>query len=100
MMWRQTVLLFLTEQTYSLVHDSIYMLPLQVKVKLTMETAFWDCVKESLTNNPPDYTWVIKLVEEVRNELVGLVPASWKQEILDSIDTDLLSQVVFLWTSI
>ncbi|GLJ16432.1 hypothetical protein SUGI_0279530 [Cryptomeria japonica] len=65
-----------------------------VKIKSTMETAFWDCVKESLTSNPPDYAWVIKLVEEVRNELVALVPVSWKQEILDSIDTDLLSQIL------
>ncbi|KAH9318454.1 hypothetical protein KI387_020223 [Taxus chinensis] len=67
---------------------------IQVQIKSTMENAFWDCVEESLTRNPPDYAWVSKLVKEVRDGLLSLVPESWKQEILESIDVDLFSQIL------
>lgn len=66
---------------------------LQAKVRETMEKAFWDIVTESLTKEPPEHSYMIELVKEIRDELCGMVPKSWKERILDNIDLDILSQV-------
>lgn len=58
-----------------------------------MERAFWDGVVEALEKDPPDYSRVVQLVKEVRDELGALVPRSWKQELHESIDIDLFAQV-------
>ena len=42
----------------------------------------------------PDYSWVVGLVKEVRDELLSLVPKIWKQELLESIDVELFSQIL------
>ena len=58
-----------------------------------MEAAFWDSVLESMKQDEPKYEWVVQLVGEVRDEIQELAPESWKQEIVESIDPDLLAQV-------
>lgn len=67
---------------------------IKAQVKSTMEKAFWNGVEESLAQDHPDYNWVVGLVKEVRDELLSLIPESWKQELLDSIDVELLSQIL------
>eukprot|EP01018_Ginkgo_biloba_P023277 Gb_06651 [translate_table: standard] len=67
---------------------------IKARIKSAMENAFWDSVVESLTRDLPDYTWVVGLVKEVREELVALIPHSWKQELVESIDLDLFSQML------
>lgn len=67
----------------------------QDKIKEIMERAFWDGITESLKQDPPDYGQVIRLVEEVRDELCEMAPKSSKEEIFDSIDVDILHQVNF-----
>ncbi|KAH9300312.1 hypothetical protein KI387_011895, partial [Taxus chinensis] len=67
---------------------------IQDQIKSTMEKAFWDGVVEGLARNPPDYTRVVGLVKEVRDELDALVPQSWKQELHESIDVELFSQIM------
>ncbi|KFK32085.1 hypothetical protein AALP_AA6G197500 [Arabis alpina] len=67
---------------------------LQVKVKETMEKAFWDGVMESMKQSQPDFSWVLKLMKEVRDELCEIVPKDWSQEIVQTIDTDVLSQLL------
>uniref|UniRef100_A0A0C9RPB9 TSA: Wollemia nobilis Ref_Wollemi_Transcript_5787_2169 transcribed RNA sequence n=1 Tax=Wollemia nobilis TaxID=56998 RepID=A0A0C9RPB9_9CONI len=67
---------------------------IQAQIKTTMEKAFWDGVVEGLARNPPDYTRVVGLVKEVRDELDALVPQSWKQELHESIDVELFSQIL------
>lgn len=66
---------------------------MQAKVRETMEKAFWDGVMESMKENNSDFGWILKLVREVRDELSDISPQVWKQEITDSIDIDILSQV-------
>lgn len=51
-----------------------------------------DSVKQAV----PNYDRVVQLVREVRDEISELAPESWKQEIIDAIDLDILSQVVML----
>lgn len=58
-----------------------------------MEKAFWDEVMQSMKEDSPDYGRIIGLVKEVRDELSEMAPLSWKQEIHESIDIDILSQV-------
>lgn len=58
-----------------------------------MEKAFWDGVMESLENNKSDYSRIVGLVSEVKVELCELAPRLWKQEIHDSIDIEILTQV-------
>lgn len=67
---------------------------IKAQVKSTMEKAFWNGVEETLAQDHPDYSWVVGLVKEVRDELLSLIPESWKQELLESIDVELLSQIL------
>lgn len=67
---------------------------IKTKVRDTMEKAFWDGVMESLKHDNPDSSWVLKLIQEVRDELIEMAPSSWRQEIDQSIDMDILSQVL------
>lgn len=66
---------------------------MQAKIKDTMEKAFWDGIMESMKQEQPDYSWVLKLMTEVRDELCEMSPRSWRQEITDVIDIEILSQV-------
>lgn len=62
-------------------------------VRCTMEKAFWDAVLETIKQDEPDYSWVLKLLREVRDELCEISPSSWRQEITETCDIDILSQV-------
>jgi len=66
------------------------------KIIATMEKAFWDGIMESMKQDDPDYDRVVQLMTEVRDEICEIAPQSWKQEITDAIDIDVLSQVVSL----
>lgn len=67
---------------------------IKAKVRETMEKAFWDSVMNSLKGDKPNYNRVMDLVKEVRDELSNLAPQKLRQEILDRIDLDILSQVL------
>jgi hypothetical protein len=69
----------------------------QEKVRETMEKAFWDGIMESMKQEEPDFSWVLKLMKEVRDELCEMSPQSWKQEIVDAIDIDILSKVSLVY---
>ena len=49
-----------------------------------MEKAFWDGIMESMKQEELDFSWVLKLIKEVRDELCEMSPQSWKQEIVDT----------------
>ncbi|XP_015691466.2 uncharacterized protein LOC102702004 [Oryza brachyantha] len=66
----------------------------QAKVKATMEKAFWDVVTDSMRGDKPDYTHLINLVREVRDSLHELASKGLKEEILENIDIEILSQVL------
>ncbi|KAL9229053.1 hypothetical protein vseg_004569 [Gypsophila vaccaria] len=66
----------------------------KAKIKQAMENAFWDGVMESLRQEQPDLSWVLKLMTEVRDELCEMSPEIWRQEISDAIDIDILTQVL------
>ncbi|KAK8921917.1 hypothetical protein KSP39_PZI019957 [Platanthera zijinensis] len=78
--------------------ENTYGIKIKAKVKETMEKAFWDGVMESVQEDSADYGRILALVKEVRHELSEMAPVSWKQDIRDSIDIDILSQVMELGT--
>ncbi|KAF5190555.1 T-complex protein [Thalictrum thalictroides] len=67
---------------------------IKAKIKDTMEKAFWNGIAESLKRDEPDYGRIVELVKEVRDELSEMAPRSWKQNIYEVIDLDILSQVM------
>ncbi|EOA40615.1 hypothetical protein CARUB_v100082240mg, partial [Capsella rubella] len=67
---------------------------IQRKIKETMERAFWDNVMESIKLEEPDYSCISNLMKEVSDELCQMVPDSWKVEITETIDLDILSQLL------
>ncbi|GAA0144743.1 microtubule or microtubule-binding cytoskeletal protein [Lithospermum erythrorhizon] len=64
------------------------------KVKETMEKAFWDGIMESMKKDEPNYNHIVDLMREVRDKLSGMSPQNWRQEIDETIDLDILSQVL------
>uniref|UniRef100_A0A0D9VH30 T-complex protein 11 n=1 Tax=Leersia perrieri TaxID=77586 RepID=A0A0D9VH30_9ORYZ len=64
------------------------------KVRETMEKAFWDVVVDSLRGDMPDYSYLVQLVKEVRDTLHEMAPKGWKEEIINNIDLEILSQVL------
>ncbi|KAL4302872.1 hypothetical protein GQ457_10G021320 [Hibiscus cannabinus] len=67
---------------------------IKAKIRETMEKAFWDGIMESMRQDKPDYDQVIDLVKEVRDEICEVAPKSWREEIIDTIDLEILSQVL------
>ncbi|MCL7025602.1 hypothetical protein MKW94_028977 [Papaver nudicaule] len=70
----------------------------QTKVRETLENAFWDGIADSMKQDDPDYGRIVKLMEEVRDGLCEMAPQSWRQEILDAVDLDILTQVLMSGT--
>ncbi|KAK8616375.1 hypothetical protein V6N13_017927 [Hibiscus sabdariffa] len=67
---------------------------INAKMREIMEKAFWDRIMESMQQDEPDFDPVIGLVREVRDEICELAPRSWREEITDAIDLEILSQVL------
>ncbi|KAJ8759616.1 hypothetical protein K2173_009263 [Erythroxylum novogranatense] len=72
---------------------------LKARVREMMEKAFWDGVLESMNNDEPDFSWVLKLMKEVRDELYEMSPQPWRKEISETIDVYILEEVLVLETS-
>lgn len=58
-----------------------------------MEKAFWDGIIESVRQEEPNYSRVVELMGEVRDEICAMAPHTWRQEIMEVIDLDILTQV-------
>ncbi|KAI3990907.1 hypothetical protein MKX01_026091 [Papaver californicum] len=69
-------------------HESI-----KANIKDKMEKAFWDSIAESM-RQVPNYGRVVDLMKEVRDELCEIAPQKWRQDILDAIDLEILSEVL------
>ncbi|KAL5789712.1 hypothetical protein ACOSQ2_004600 [Xanthoceras sorbifolium] len=67
---------------------------IKAKVRKTMEKAFWDGIMESMKQETPNYDRVIQLVREVRDEICEMAAQSWKEEITEVIDLEILAQVL------
>ncbi|XP_026420626.1 uncharacterized protein LOC113316693 [Papaver somniferum] len=50
------------------------------------------------SKDDPDYGRIVELMRKVRDDLCEMAPQSWKQEILEAIDLDILTQVLMCGT--
>lgn len=57
-----------------------------------MEKAFWDGIIESVKQEEPNYSRVVELMGEVRDEICAMAPHTWRQEIMEVIDLEILNQ--------
>ncbi|KAL8540703.1 hypothetical protein ACS0TY_002076 [Phlomoides rotata] len=64
------------------------------KIKETIEKAFWDGIIESVRKEESNYTRVVELMREVRDEICAMAPPTWRLEILEAIDLEILTQVL------
>ncbi|XAR49381.1 hypothetical protein NMG60_11032564 [Bertholletia excelsa] len=64
------------------------------KIKETLEKAFWHGIADAVNQDKPNYDRAVELTREVRDELCEMAPQSWKEEIFEAIDVDILSQVL------
>ncbi|KDP38837.1 hypothetical protein JCGZ_04994 [Jatropha curcas] len=67
---------------------------IKAKIRETMEAAFWDDVMESIKQDECSYDRVVELVREVRDGIIEMAPESWKEEIAEAVDLDVLTQVL------
>ncbi|KAL3515661.1 hypothetical protein ACH5RR_022563 [Cinchona calisaya] len=67
---------------------------MEERVKETMRKAFWDGIIESVEQDEPNFVRIIELIMEVKDEISVMAPESWKGEISEVIDLDILSQVL------
>lgn len=64
-------------------------------VKDTMHKAFWDLLREQLTEDPPNFTQALVLLENIKEGLFGvLLPqhTKIKHQISEILDSDLIKQ--------
>ncbi|XP_051974474.1 T-complex protein 11-like protein 2 [Xyrauchen texanus] len=68
---------------------------LEKRVKDMVHKAFWDCLESELNNDPPEYDYAIKLLEEIRDILISFLnPGAnrMRTQIMEVLDMDLICQ--------
>ena len=64
-------------------------------VRQIMEKAFWDKLENDLKSDPPHYDHVFKLIEEIKQKLLDLLPLrqnSFTTRINETLDLELIKQ--------
>ncbi|CAI9764550.1 unnamed protein product [Fraxinus pennsylvanica] len=67
---------------------------IMAKVRETMKKAYWDGVMESVKKDKSNYSRLVELTREVSNEISAMAPQSWRQEVIEAIDLDILTEVL------
>ncbi|CAI9769300.1 unnamed protein product [Fraxinus pennsylvanica] len=67
---------------------------IMAKVRETMKKAYWDGIMESVKKDKSNYSRVVELTREVSDEICAMAPQSWRQEIIEAIDLDILTEVL------
>ncbi|CAA2975206.1 Hypothetical predicted protein [Olea europaea subsp. europaea] len=67
---------------------------IMAKVRETMKKAYWDGIVESVKKDKSNYSRVVELMREVSDEICAMAPLSWRQEIIEAIDLDILTEVL------
>lgn len=61
---------------------------LEMRVRRTMERAFWDFVRQGLASDPPDCSRVMQLFAEVRDEVLAISPAPRRADLAEHFDLE------------
>ncbi|XP_048353654.1 T-complex protein 11 homolog isoform X2 [Sphaerodactylus townsendi] len=68
---------------------------LESRVKETLHNAFWDSLREELSKTPPDYSHVVRLIQEIKESLLSLILPRHnrlRNQIEDTLDMELIKQ--------
>ncbi|XP_015279441.1 PREDICTED: T-complex protein 11 homolog [Gekko japonicus] len=68
---------------------------LESRVKEAMHKAFWDSLKEQLSKTPPDYSHAIRLIQEIKENLLSLIlprQTRLRNQIEEALDMELIKQ--------
>uniref|UniRef100_A0A672N081 T-complex protein 11-like protein 2 n=1 Tax=Sinocyclocheilus grahami TaxID=75366 RepID=A0A672N081_SINGR len=68
---------------------------LEKKVKDMVHKAFWDCLESELNDDPPEYDYAIKLLDEIKDTLLSFLnPGAnrLRTQIMEVLDMDLIRQ--------
>ncbi|KAK6121171.1 hypothetical protein DH2020_045092 [Rehmannia glutinosa] len=74
--------------------DGEYQSNAMTNIKEKMEKAFWDGIVESVKQDKPNYSRVVELMREVRDGICAMALQSWRREITEAIDLEILTQVL------
>lgn len=69
---------------------------LEEQIRQQMRQAFFDVLEQKLAHEPPDYEWVIKLYEEIRERIASLTPnrQDFQAELREQMDHELFAQML------
>tara|TARA_X000000950_G_scaffold187905_1_gene227272 strand:+ start:5047 stop:5559 length:513 start_codon:yes stop_codon:yes gene_type:complete len=69
---------------------------LNKQIEDTYKKAFFDLLEQKTRAEPPDYVWIEKLYEELRNKLTAILKkgSALRVEIEESMDLQLFSQMI------
>ncbi|XP_022867788.1 uncharacterized protein LOC111387460 [Olea europaea var. sylvestris] len=67
---------------------------IMAKVRETLKKAYWDGVMDSVKKDKSNYSRVVELTREVSDEISAMAPKSWRQEIIEAIDLNILTEVL------
>uniref|UniRef100_A0A8C3RL44 T-complex 11 n=1 Tax=Chelydra serpentina TaxID=8475 RepID=A0A8C3RL44_CHESE len=79
----------------SLAHAAMEQYGHSLRVKETLHKAFWDSLKEQLSASPPDYTHVIQLLQEIKENILSLLlprHSRLRNQIEEALDMELIRQ--------
>ncbi|KAF7253254.1 hypothetical protein EYD10_01526 [Varanus komodoensis] len=68
---------------------------LKSRVKETLHKVFWDSLREQLSKMPPDYSQVVKLLQEIKEILLSLLlprQTHLRRQIEETLDMELIKQ--------
>ncbi|XP_070189597.1 T-complex protein 11-like protein 1 isoform X2 [Littorina saxatilis] len=70
---------------------------IEKQVKEVMQKAFWDALEAKLSQDPPDYSHALVLIEEVKENLLSLLlpqHVRLRAQVLEVLDMDLIRQKI------
>ena len=68
---------------------------LEKQIKETMETAFWDLIKDDLDSEPQKFDHLMLLIDEIKSKIKNLTPkrTDLHEELDEFIDTEFLKHL-------
>jgi len=66
------------------------------QIKTNFKKAFYDLLEMKVKSNPPDYEWITRLFEEIKDRLVFFIKkdSHFRKDIEDRLDVELFDQMI------
>jgi len=69
---------------------------MEKQIREQMNKAFFDLIDEKVNSEKPDYEWITKLYQEIRDRLCGFLnkDSKTRKKIMEEFDVDLFNQMI------